>query len=119
VVAELWEDVFVPLQATWLRRASPLTPPGTDIRMEGEGLVFSAVKPAEQGSALVFRCYNATDQPAAGIWRLSTPITDAHRARADEHALHEIRLGDGGLSIPFHAAPHELVTIVVTPAGSK
>ena len=116
---ELWEDVFVPLQAIWLRRASPLTPPRTDIRLEGEGLVVSAIKPAEQGDSLNFRCFNATDQPAAGVWRVSTPVTAARRARADEHTLHEIRLGDGGLTIPFHAAPREIVTIVVTLARPK
>lgn len=113
---ELWEDLFLPIQPIWLRQASPLTLPELDIRLEGEGLVFSALKPAEDGRALVLRCYNATARPAAGTWVFPVALTSARRARADEQPLHEIRLGDGGRSIPFHAAPHEIVTIVVALA---
>jgi mannosylglycerate hydrolase len=112
----IWEDVFLPVQAHWLRQASPLTLPKLSIRLEGEGLVFSAIKSAEQGAALVLRCYNPTDAPAAGTWHLSLPVRSAGRARADEHMLHDIRLGEGERSIPFHAAAHEIVTIVVTLA---
>jgi alpha-mannosidase len=116
-LAQLWEDLFLPIQPVWLRQASPLSLPGTDIRLEGEGLVFSAMKPAEQGPAMILRCYNARPSPAAGAWHLSAPIAGAHRARADEQVLHEIRLGEGGRSVPFHAAPHEIVTIMVTLAA--
>ena len=38
------------------------------------------------------------------------------RARADERVLHDIRLGEGGRIVPFHAAPHEIVTILVALA---
>jgi alpha-mannosidase len=110
----LWEDVFLPIRPVWLRQASPLTIPAVDIRLEGEGLVFSGVKPALEGRAMVLRCYNATAQPTGGIWQLSTPVSAARRARADEHVLHEVRLGEDRRSVPFHAAPHEIVTIVVT-----
>ena len=44
------------------------------------------------------------------------PVGSAQRARADEHALHEIRLGEAGRIVPFHAAPHEIVTIMVALA---
>ncbi|HZA91333.1 MAG TPA: glycoside hydrolase family 38 C-terminal domain-containing protein, partial [Gemmatimonadales bacterium] len=117
-LARLWEDLFLPIQPVWLRQASPLSLPTTDIRLDGEGLVFSALKPAEQGSAMVLRCYNARPSPAAGAWHLSAPVVAAHRARADEQILHEIRLGEGGRSVPFHAAPHEIVTIMVSLAGT-
>ncbi len=110
---QLWEDAFLPVRAQWLRQASPLSPPPIEIRLEGEGLVFSAIKPAEQGAGLVLRCFNARPQPAAGIWHMSAPLSGAQRSRADEHPLHEIRLGEGSRSVPFHAAAHEIVTIVV------
>ena len=35
---------------------------------------------------------------------------------ADELGLHDIRLGDGGRIVPFHAAAHEIVTIMVSLA---
>jgi hypothetical protein len=62
---------------------------------------------------MVLRCYNATGKPTVGTWHIGAPVSSAQRARADEHALHEIRLGEAGRSVPFHAAPHEIVTIVV------
>jgi mannosylglycerate hydrolase len=117
-LSELWEDLFLPIQPIWLRQASPLSVPSIDVRLEGPGLVFSALKPAERERVMAFRCYNATPKPVAGSWQFSVPVRGAHRARADEQPLHEIRLGEGSRSIPFHAAPHEIVTIMVTLAGS-
>jgi hypothetical protein len=116
VLPELWEDLFLPVQGIWLRQATPLSLEPIDVRLEGYGLVFSAMKPAEKGDAMVVRCYNATDRPTAGLWHFSTPVTSARRARADERALHDIRLGEGGRIVPFHAAPREIVTIVVALA---
>jgi len=110
---ELWEDGFLPVQGIWLRQATRLTVEPIDVTLEGDGLVFSGLKPAERGGGMVLRCYNATSQPAAGAWHFGAPVTGAHRARADERQLHEIRLGEGGRFVPFHAAPHEIVTIMV------
>ena len=115
-VPELWEDVFLPVQGVWLRQASPLSVEPFELRLEGAGLVFSGLKPAEQGSGMVLRCYNATGKPTVGTWHFGSPVSSAQRARADEHALHEIRLGEAGRIVPFHAAPHEIVTIMVALA---
>jgi alpha-mannosidase len=115
-VPELWEDLFLPVRAVWLRQASPLSPAAIDVRLEGYGLVFSALKPAEQGDAMVLRCYNATGKPTAGLWHFNQPVSSAKRARADELGLHDIRLGDAGRIVPFHAAAHEIVTIMVSLA---
>jgi alpha-mannosidase len=117
VLPELWEDLFLPVHGIWLRQATPLAPPPIDIRLEGYGLVFSALKPAERGDAMVLRCYNATAKPTAGLWHFGQPVSSARRARADERPLHDIRLGEGGHSVPFHATPHEIVTIVVSLAS--
>jgi mannosylglycerate hydrolase len=114
VLPELWEDLFLPVQGIWLRQATSLSLAPIDLRLEGYGLVFSAMKPAEKGDAMVLRCYNATARPTAGLWHFSMPVASAQRARADERPLHEIRLGEGGRIVPFHAAPHEIVTIMVS-----
>jgi mannosylglycerate hydrolase len=114
VLPELWEDLFLPVQGIWLRQATPLSLAPIDLRLEGYGLVFSAMKPAEKGDGMVLRCYNATARPTAGLWHFSMPVASAQRARADERPLHEIRLGEGGRIVPFHAAPHEIVTIMVS-----
>jgi mannosylglycerate hydrolase len=114
---QLWEDLFLPVQGIWLRQASPLSVEPIDIRLEGKGLVFSGLKPAERGDGMVLRCYNPTGKPTAGVWQFNGLVRGAHRARADEHPLHEIRLGEGARSVPFHAAPHEIVTIMVALAA--
>jgi mannosylglycerate hydrolase len=111
---ELWEDAFLPVQAIWLRQATPLVLDPIDVTLEGEGLVFSGLKPAEHGQGMVLRCYNATGRPTGGAWRFGGAVTSAYRARADECQLHEIRLGEAGRLVPFHAAPYEIVTIMVT-----
>jgi mannosylglycerate hydrolase len=115
-LAEIWEDLFLPVRGVWLRQASPLSLEPIDIRLEGDGLVFSTLKPAERGDGLVLRCYNTTAKPAVGAWHFGRAVSAAHRARADEHPLHEIRLGEGNRVVPFHAAPREIVTVMVALA---
>jgi mannosylglycerate hydrolase len=109
----LWEDVFLPLRGVWLRQATPLAVPELDLRLEGEGLVLSAVKPAEAGGAVMLRCYNATARPVSGGWRLPFSGSAAWWVRADEREPRELLLRDGGRLIPFDAGPHEIVTVRV------
>ncbi len=110
----LWEDAFLPLRGFWLRDAAQLAPAPVDITLEGSGLVLSAVKPAQQGSQLVLRCYNATDRKAAGAWRFGETVKSAHRVRADERESVALVLEGRGKTVRFVAEPHEVVTILVT-----
>ena len=116
VVPSLWEDAFLPLRGFWLRDAVELAPTPLDITLEGSGLVLSAVKPAQQGSPLVLRCYNATDRTAAGAWRFggADGVKSAHRVRADERESVALVLEGRGKTVRFVAEPHEVVTILVT-----
>ena len=114
VLPELWEDCFVPLRGFWLRDAVDLARPPIDIALEGTGLVLSAVKPAQAGSPLVLRCYNATARRVAGAWRFGAGVRTAHRVRADERASVPLVLEGRGKTVRFVADPHEIVTILVT-----
>ncbi len=116
VIPALWEDVFLPLRGFWLRDAGDLSVAPVDIVLEGSGLVLSAVKPAQQGSPLVLRCYNATDRKAAGAWRFGAGdgVKSAHRVRADERESVALVLEGRGKTVRFVAEPHEIVTILVT-----
>ena len=109
---ELWEDVFLPPRALWLRQATSLRPPDLDVRLEGDGLVLSAVKPAAAGG-LVLRCYNARAESVEGHWRLGWGATRAEVVRADERGSRTLTLADGGRSIPFRAGPRAIVTVLV------
>ncbi len=110
----LWEDAFLPLQGLWLRDAAPLNPPPLEITLEGSGLVFSALKPAQVGSPMVLRCYNTTGRKAAGAWRFANGVKTAHRVRADEREAVALVLEQRGNIVRFAAEPHEMVTILVT-----
>jgi len=93
-----------------------LAPAPVDVVLEGSGLVVSAVKPAQQGSPLVLRCYNATDRKVAGAWSFGDGggVKNAHRVRADEREAVALVLEGRGKTVRFTAEPHEIVTILVT-----
>jgi mannosylglycerate hydrolase len=114
VVPQLWEDAFLPLYGLWLRDAATLAPSPVNIALEGTGLVFSALKPAQIGSPLVLRCYNATNRKAAGAWRFANGVKTAHRVRADEREAVALVLEQRGNIVRFVAEPHEIVSILVT-----
>ena len=82
--------------------------------LEGTGLVFSALKPAQVGSPMVLRCYNATGRKAAGAWRFAQGVKTAHRVRADEREAVALVLEQRGNVVRFVAEPHEIVSILVT-----
>jgi len=113
-IPELWEDAFLPVRGFWLRDAAALAPAAVDVTLEGSGLVLSAVKPAQQGSPLRLRCYNATDRKAAGAWTFGDSVKSAHRVRADERESVALVLEGRGKTVRFAAEPHEIVTILVT-----
>jgi alpha-mannosidase len=115
-LAALWEDAFLPPRAIWLRQATELDPPATAVRLEGEGLVFSSLKPAADGDGIVFRCYNATGSAVAGRVVFATPVTAAARVRADERKPESVPVDENGSSVDFTAGPHEIVTLLLTPA---
>jgi alpha-mannosidase len=114
VLPELWEDVFLPPQVLWLRQAAPLRPAALDVRLEGEGLVFSALQAADHGEGLVLRCYNGRASAVEGRWRFSGPAARAVRVRADETPLAELALEDGGRAVRFRAGPREIVSVLVS-----
>ncbi|HYU09995.1 MAG TPA: glycoside hydrolase family 38 C-terminal domain-containing protein [Gemmatimonadales bacterium] len=113
-VPQLWEDAFLPPHCLWLRDAATLTVAPVDVALEGSGLVFSALKPAQIGSPMVLRCYNATDRKTAGAWRFGSGVKTAHRVRADEREAVALVLEQRGNVVRFVAEPHELVSILVT-----
>ena len=112
-LAQHWEDVFLPPRGFWIRDAGDVAPPTGGIALEGAGLVVSALKPAQAGTGLVLRCYNATNRPAAGAWRIDAGVRAAYRVRADERESVPLVLEDRGRAVRFKAGPHEIVTVMV------
>jgi 2-O-(6-phospho-alpha-D-mannosyl)-D-glycerate hydrolase len=96
-----------------MRRSLLAPPPGrAGPSLAGEGLVFSAMKPADGGRGVVLRCYNALARPAAGTWRVPWPVREARLARLDETPLAPLDVGPGG-AVRFEAAPRAVITILL------
>jgi alpha-mannosidase len=113
-----WEDLFLPVEGTWIREALAETHPRLEgIELEGPGLVATALKVSEDGETLIVRCVNVeSDRSVVGRWRFPRPIHRAERVRADESPGVELPLGEDSQSVSFEAGPVEIVTlrIVVT-----
>jgi alpha-mannosidase len=112
-VPVLWEDAFVPLQATWLRDATELTPPGDAVELEGHGLVLSLVKPADDGLGTIIRLYSTRPSAVSAELRFGTPRIEAHRMRADERDTTPLPLTDGGRTLRFPVGPLAIATVRV------
>jgi len=113
----LWEDAFVPLRAVWVRDYAPppdRVPHAPSVTLSGDGLVLSALKPADGGGGLVLRCWNSRDHAVAGAWRLGRPVRSAERIRFDETEVEPLALEEGGTQIPIVVPPHGVVTVRVT-----
>jgi alpha-mannosidase len=80
--------------------------------LSGEGLVFSALKPAESGRGVILRCYNALPRPVQGEWHLPWPVRSAHVARLDETPLAPLEVSPGG-RVAFQAQAHAVVTLLL------
>jgi mannosylglycerate hydrolase len=111
----MWEDLFLPPRAIWLRQSTELRPAFLDCALDGEGIVFSALKPAEDGEGVVLRCYNAGGSPTTGACRAPFDLASAARTRADERDAVPLPVEDRR-TVRFTAGGHELVTLLLTPA---
>lgn len=111
----LWEDLFLPPRAVWLRLASPLDIAPIDFGLGGDGIVFSALKPAETGEGVVVRCYNTLGAAGSGWCRVPFSIASAERVRADERAGTSLPVERGGRMVRFVAGGHEIVTLLFRP----
>jgi alpha-mannosidase len=106
------ESFHAPPRAWMLRSA--LAIPGTvrGARLEGRGLVATAVKPAEDGRGVVLRCYNQGTAPTAGAWILGWRVRQAAECRLDETALRPLSVEAGGM-VRFEAGPRAVVSVLV------
>jgi alpha-mannosidase len=110
-IEQLADDVLLPITGETLR--SNLLEPREvgGIELSGQGLVFSSAKPAQREGWIALRCVNRRDVSVHGTWAFGRTIVEALRARLDETP--EGTLSVSGRSVPFEAAPKEIVTVLV------
>jgi mannosylglycerate hydrolase len=97
-----------------LMRRSLLSVPGPAAgpALVGEGLVFTAMKPAESGRGVVLRCYNALARLVTGEWHVPWPVRSAELSRLDETPLSALEVSPDG-AIQFDAPPRAVVTVLL------
>ena len=110
-IERLADDVLLPIMGETLRSSLDAPHRAGGVELEGEGLAFSAAMPAQRDGWIVLRCVNRRAVAARGCWRLGRAVQEAVRARLDETP--ESALAAEGDAVPFHAAPGEIVTILV------
>ena len=111
MIAELADDVLLPLRGESLRYGTREPHRTNGLELEGDGLTFSAACPAQEEGWITLRCVNIRDTEVRGSWRVGRPISAAARARLDETRLAELDVRDD--TVQFVAAPYEIVTILV------
>ena len=126
-----WEEVMQPVRAFTTplraRQALPwsdswyapvpgaaLPPTGSFLRIDGEGLVLSACKGAEDGAGLIVRLYNPTSTPRHATIATRAGIVEAHLATLEECPIVPIAPGDGG-AIWVLIGAKAIVTVALTP----
>ncbi len=115
-IEQLWEETFVAPQCTFVRDfvGDLAATRSIAIDLEGRGLVFTALKRAEEGDGIVLRCYNSSAALVAGRWTIGSPVARAILVRADETPLRALDVVRQRV-ITFEAPPRGLVTIIVYP----
>ena len=111
-----WEDAFLPPAAVFMRDYCATEVPLLDahpVALVGEGLVFTAMKPAEDGSGYILRCVNLRDEATEGAWRWATAPGRVTRVRADETALAPLTCE--GTELRFEVGPREVWSFRVSP----
>jgi alpha-mannosidase len=107
----LADDVLLPLTGTTRHDLVAVPQRVEGIELVGDGLVLSAIKESEDGSALVVRCVNVTDATARGRWLLPVAVAAAHAARLDETPLEAIEVRGSEISIVV--PPHGISTVLI------
>lgn len=106
------EGFHAPVLAAMRRSLLKIPEPVTGPELVGEGLVCSALKPAERGRGTVLRCYNCLARPVRGEWRVPWPVRSAELARMDETAIAPVAVAPDG-AIAFEAGPRAVVTLLL------
>jgi alpha-mannosidase len=109
------ESFDAPLAGIMLRPAIDLPDRIAGPTLDGEGLVFKSLKPAESGDAVVMRCVNVSERRVRGAVRWPGGFGAVSRARLDETPVDDRRLRVAGDQLSFVAEPREVVTLLFRP----
>ena len=73
------------------------------------GVVIGAIKKAEDGEAVIVRCYEAWGSRGPAVLGTTLPFSSVHRADLLENALEALEFSRG--NVAFSLRPFEIVTL--------
>jgi mannosylglycerate hydrolase len=114
-LARAWEDLFLPPRALWIRQSLGVGPVEGGLELQGDGLVFSALKPSSDGRGVVMRCYNPGDQTAEGVIMFDAGIGAAVRVTAGERECGAVRLAPDRRSVALSLSAGEILSLRIDP----
>jgi alpha-mannosidase len=85
------------------------------LRLDGEGVTLSALKPAEDDNAVIVRVYNISDKPAAGIVALGEPVAHVEAVNLNEEDAGPVVVQGGAVRLDM--APNQIETYRFQPRG--
>ena len=116
---QMWEETHLPVQGMFARDfvgdTTALRTIGAELH--GSGLIFTSLKPAENGPGILFRCYNVESANIAGCWTIQSGIDSATLVRADETPVASLDVRDG-TTVRFTAPARSIVSILITASCS-
>jgi hypothetical protein len=102
----------VGLRAVFAGPEPPLAEGTSVAALAPASLVLSALKPTEEGDAVVVRVLNPTDAAVDGALRLGVPFRSAHACRLDEEAA-DGTVGTSPGEVRFSIGAHALRTLKI------
>jgi alpha-mannosidase len=89
-----------PLRALRASRGTGALPPASSLAsIDQQAFVLSALKPAEEGAAVVLRVYNIAGEPREGVVRLHLPFRAVERVDLNEERPEPLSANDGGVRL--------------------
>lgn len=111
------EQFHVPLLAVRRKDADPVPSPAPIVSCASGRLTLSALKQAEDGSAVIIRLSNTGETACEETIRFGRPVRAVEEARLDETPVRTLHPEPGGQSVRCTIGPSALLTLRVTFAG--
>lgn len=83
------------------------------LRVDGEGVEMSALKPAEDGDGVIVRVYNIGDGPSAGIIAVGEPVSGVEAVNMNEEEAGPVVIQGGRVRLDM--GPNQISTFRYTP----
>jgi mannosylglycerate hydrolase len=104
----------VGLRAVFAGPEPPLPDGVAVVAIEPAELVLSALKPAQDGDAIILRVLNPTDADVGAVVRLGVPFSSARACRLDETETDDVVDASAG-AVRFPVGAHALRTVRIVP----